>query len=60
VKRGRGGAKFHARRETAARFPTFRLATLEKLIFSRPVDQQLTARNEPVMVSVGAKGSSRG
>lgn len=34
---------------------TFRQLTLETLVFSRPVDEQLTARNEPVRVLPGAK-----
>jgi len=33
----------------------FRQPTLETLVFSRPVDEQLTARNEPVRVLLGAK-----
>ena len=34
---------------------TFRQPTLETLVFSRPVDEQLTARNEPLRVLLGAK-----
>lgn len=34
---------------------TFLLPTLETLVFSRPVDEQLTARNEPLWVHLGAK-----
>jgi len=34
---------------------TFLQPTLETLVFSRPVDEQLTARNEPLWVLAGAK-----
>jgi hypothetical protein len=34
---------------------TFRQLTLETLVFSRPVDEELTARNEPLWVLPGAK-----
>ncbi len=37
---------------------TFRQPTLETLMFSRAVDEQLTARNEPVRVSPGANGGA--
>jgi hypothetical protein len=34
---------------------TFRLATLRRLMISRPVDEQLTGRNERLRVWPGAK-----
>ena len=49
------GAKQRSAARNVAPHTAFRLVTLERLMFSRPVDEQLTARNEPLRVLSGAK-----